>query len=92
MVLASAQSSGMRMSLLVRAETILAAFVFVLVAYVLARWPCRKENTPRGYGGELKECGRSRRGYEGEPVGVLSVMYRHVESPTRPKSEAPKNT
>ena len=36
MVLASAQSSGMRMSLLVRAETILAAFVFVLVAYILA--------------------------------------------------------
>ena len=36
MVLASAQSSGMRMSLPVRAETILAAFVFVLVAYILA--------------------------------------------------------
>ena len=36
MVLASAQSSRMRMSLPVRAETILAAFVFVLVAYILA--------------------------------------------------------
>ena len=36
MVLASAESSGMRMSLPVRAETILAAFVFVLVAYILA--------------------------------------------------------
>ena len=53
--------------------------------------PVRKENTPRGYGGELKECGRVGE-YEGEPVGVLSVMYRHVESPTQPKKRSPQKT
>lgn len=36
MILASAQSSGMRMSLIVRGETVIEAFLFVMVAYILA--------------------------------------------------------